>query len=44
MQDRAGIPFAHIRSNLRHENDETTRIYVHADDGERVNSMNKFIW
>jgi integrase len=29
MQDRAGIAFKHIRSNLRHENDETTRLYVH---------------
>jgi len=44
MQDRVGIPFSHIRSNLRHENDETTRIYVHGDDNARVNSMNIFLW
>lgn len=39
MQDRAGILFKHIRGNLRHENDETTRRYVHALDEERYHDM-----
>ena len=41
MQDRAGIAFKHIRANHRHENDETTRRYVHALDDERHIDMNK---
>lgn len=41
MQDRAGIAFKHIRGNLRHENDETTRRYVHALDDERYQDMQK---
>ncbi len=41
MQDRAGITFKHIRANHRHENDETTRRYVHAFDKERHQDMQK---
>ncbi|MHB1222364.1 MAG: tyrosine-type recombinase/integrase [Gammaproteobacteria bacterium] len=41
MQDRAGIEFKHIRANHRHENDETTRRYVHAIDQERHQDMQK---
>lgn len=41
MQDRAGIQFKHIRANHRHENDETTRRYVHAIDYERHEEMQK---
>jgi len=41
MQDRAGIQFKHIRANHRHENDETTRRYVHAIDTERHHDMQK---
>lgn len=41
MQDRAGIEFKHIRANHRHENDETTRRYVHAIDRERHIDMQK---
>jgi len=41
MQDRAGIQFKHIRANHRHENDETTRRYVHALDKERHQDMQK---
>jgi site-specific recombinase XerD len=41
QQDRAGITFKHIRQNLRHENDETTRRYVHAFDQERYHDMQK---
>jgi integrase len=41
MQDRAGIAFKHIRANHRHENDETTRRYVHALDNERHQDMQK---
>jgi integrase len=41
MQDRAGIAFKHIRANHRHENDETTRKYVHAVDQERHRDMQK---
>ncbi len=41
QQDRAGILFKHIRGNLRHENDETTRRYVHTLDQERYQDMQK---
>lgn len=41
MQDQAGIAFKHIRANHRHENDETTRRYVHAIDQERHQDMQK---
>lgn len=41
MQDKAGIEFKHIRANHRHENDETTRRYVHALDKERHADMQK---
>lgn len=41
MQDRAGIQFKHIRANHRHENDETTRRYVHAIDRDRHQDMQK---
>ncbi|MHB1947564.1 MAG: tyrosine-type recombinase/integrase [Gammaproteobacteria bacterium] len=41
MQDRAGILFKHIRANHRHENDETTRRYIHAVDMERHQDMRK---
>lgn len=40
-QDLAGISFTHIKSNLRHENEQTTRIYVHAFDDERHQEMEK---
>jgi site-specific recombinase XerD len=41
MQDHVGISFKHVRSNLRHENDDTTRLYVHAIDEERHCDMQK---
>lgn len=41
MQDRAGIAFKHIRANLRHENDDTTRLYVHAFDADRHEDSQK---
>lgn len=41
MQDKAGISFKHIRANHRHENDETTRRYVHAIDCDRHKDMQK---
>ncbi len=41
MQDRAGVAFKHIRANHRHENDETTRRYVHALDQDRHVDMQK---
>ncbi len=41
MQDHAQIAFKHIRANHRHENDETTRHYVHASDKERHQDMQK---
>lgn len=41
MQDSSGISFKHIRANLRHENDETTRRYVHAIDDARHDEMQK---
>lgn len=40
-QDLAGISFTNIKSNLRHENEQTTRIYVHAFDDERHREMEK---
>lgn len=44
MQDRAGVAFKHIKENHRHENDETTRLYVHALDAERHADMQKLTW
>lgn len=41
MQDQAGISFGNIRANLRHENDETTRRYVHALDETRHDDMQR---
>lgn len=41
MQDRAGVQFGHIRANLRHESDETTRLYVHAEDKQRHEDIHK---
>lgn len=41
MQDRAGIAFKHIRENHRHENDETTRRYIHTFDQDRYRDMQK---
>jgi integrase len=44
LQDRAGVKFSHIRANLRHESDETTRLYVHAEDALRHADMEKIEW
>lgn len=41
MQDRAGIKFKHIKENHRHENDDTTRKYVHSINKERHHDMQK---
>lgn len=41
MQDRVGIRFTHIKANHRHENDQTTRRYVHSLDKERHEDMQK---
>lgn len=43
-QDRAGIPLTQIRANHRHEKFETTKLYVHADDKERVKWINCLSW
>ena len=40
-QDLAGISFTNIKSNLRHQNEQTTRIYVHAYDDDRHDEMEK---
>lgn len=40
-QDQAGISFTNIKSNLRHQNEQTTRIYVHAYDTDRHREMEK---
>jgi site-specific recombinase XerD len=40
-QDLAGMAFTNIKSNLRHQNEQTTRIYVHADDDARHKDMEK---
>lgn len=41
MQDRMGVSFKHIRENHRHTKDDTTRLYIHADDIERHGDANK---
>lgn len=41
MQDRQGIRFTHIKANLRHASDETTRRYVHSQDVERHEELNR---
>ncbi|HXW52737.1 MAG TPA: site-specific integrase [Myxococcota bacterium] len=38
-QDLAGISFTNIKSNLRHQNEQTTRLYVHAHDDHRHQQM-----
>lgn len=43
MQDKAGVLFKHIRANHRHENDETTRRYVHAMDNDRHYDMQRLV-
>lgn len=40
-QDLAGISFTNIKSNLRHQNEQTTRIYVHSHDDVRHAEMDK---
>ena len=41
QQDRAGISLTDIRDNCRHENEATTRLYVHALDRARHEAMRK---
>jgi integrase len=41
MQDRQGIRFTHIKANLRHASDDTTRRYVHSHDAERHDELNR---
>lgn len=43
MQDKAGVSFKNIRANHRHENDETTRQYVHAIEEDRHQEMQKLV-
>lgn len=40
-QDRAGIAMNMIQANLRHASLHTTKIYVHADDRQRSEAMQK---
>ena len=40
-QDLAGISFTNIRQNLRHQNEQTTRQYVHSFDDDRHKDMEK---
>ena len=40
-QDKLGIPPAMIQSNLRHKSRQTTQIYVHAEDNQRYQEMQK---
>lgn len=40
-QDLAGISITNIKANLRHQSEQTTRIYVHAYDEERHHEMEK---
>jgi integrase len=39
QQDLAGISFTNIKSNLRHQSEQTTRQYVHAEDELRHQQM-----
>jgi integrase len=41
MQDRQGIRFTHIKANLRHASDDTTRRYVHSHEDERHEELNR---
>lgn len=41
MQDRQGIRFTHIKANLRHASDDTTRRYVHSHETERHEELNR---
>jgi integrase len=41
MQDRQGIRFTHIKANLRHASDDTTRRYVHSHDTERHEELSR---
>lgn len=41
MQDRSGVRFTHIKANLRHSSDDTTRRYVHSQDTERHDELNR---
>jgi len=41
MQDRMGIRFTHIKANLRHASDDTTRRYVHSHEEERHEELNR---
>lgn len=44
MQARIGISAEHIRENMRHASHQTTMIYVHADDGDRISTINNLFW
>jgi integrase len=44
MQARLGIPAEHIRENMRHSNYQTTLIYIHANDDDRIHSVNLLHW
>lgn len=40
-QDLAGISFTNISQNLRHQNEQTTRHYIHSFDDDRHKDMEK---
>jgi integrase len=40
-QDLAGISFTHIKENMRHKSEATTRAYVHAFDDNRHQEMER---
>lgn len=43
-QARLGVPMEHIRENMRHQNQQTTLIYMHSDDEERAVNLEKLTW
>ena len=40
-QDKLGMPTSIIKGNLRHQSIQTTQIYIHGEDEQRFNEMQK---
>lgn len=43
-QSEQGIPLAHLKANARHSKVDTTMLYVHTDDVERHEHIEKLKW
>jgi integrase len=44
MQSQLNLPLQHIKENARHQNAQTTELYVHAFDHERHEALEKLSW